>query len=105
MACPRKDDEVARASCFLLIHYNGTTLKQIPERIAALRKYNKPIVCNEDDKVGEQAAKAAQLSVENGVSYGLMLNDLNQYQPFEFKGAEDDAIFYKKMKELTSLGR
>lgn len=99
------DDEVARASCFLLIHYNGITLKQIPERIAALRKYNKPIVCNEDDKVGEQAATAARLSVENGASYGLMLKAVNQYQPFEFKGAEDDAVFYRKMKELTTVGR
>ena len=96
------DDEVARVSCFLLIHYNGTKLPQIPERIAALRKFNKPIVCNEDDKVGRQAAQALLLSVENGASYGLMLNELNQYQPFEFKGAADDRLFYNQLKELTS---
>ena len=53
----RLADEVARASDFLLIHFNGTGVGDIPERIAALRKFGKPIVCNEDDKVGGDSAR------------------------------------------------
>jgi CubicO group peptidase (beta-lactamase class C family) len=96
------DEPVCRASDFLLIHFNSTSLENIPRRIAALKKYNKPIVCNEDDKTGQEAARAAVLSVENGASWGLMLNDLNQYVPFEFKGAADDPAVYAKLKELTT---
>ena len=48
--------EIAEASDFLLIHFNSTKLDDIPARIAALKKYGKPIVCNEDDKVGAEAA-------------------------------------------------
>jgi hypothetical protein len=98
----RLPDSVARASDFLLIHFNGTPVEQIPARIAALKKHGKPIVCNEDDKTGEVAARAAELSVENGASWGLMLNDLNQYVPFTFKGSADDPIVYRKLQELTA---
>jgi hypothetical protein len=94
--------QVCEASDFLLIHFNGTAVKDIPARIGALRKYNKPIVCNEDDKIGSEAAQAARVSVENGASWGLMLKQLNQYEPFEFKGAGDDEVVYSKLKELTS---
>jgi hypothetical protein len=59
-------------------------------------------VCNEDDKKGAAAAQAAEQSVSNGASWGLMLNTLNQYAPFEFKGAADDPVVYRKLKELTS---
>ncbi len=65
-------DEVAKASDFLLIHFNTTKLEDIPARIAALKKYKKPIVCNEDDKVGADGAKAARLCVDGGASWGLM---------------------------------
>ena len=44
--------EVAEAADFLLPHWNGTKVEQIPARIAALKKFGKPIVCNEDDKTG-----------------------------------------------------
>jgi hypothetical protein len=98
----RLPDNVAEASDFLLIHFNNTRLEDIPSRIQALKKFNKPIVCNEDDKTGEDAAQAARLSVENGASWGLMLMRLNQYLPFEFKGAADDPIVYATLKELTS---
>ena len=50
-------DEVARASDFLLIHFNGTPVEDIPARIAALKKYGKPIVCNEDDKIGDESVQ------------------------------------------------
>ncbi|MHC4178682.1 MAG: hypothetical protein ACYSWU_14320 [Planctomycetota bacterium] len=97
----RLAEEVARASDFLLIHFNGVSLDDIPRRIKALKKFGKPIVCNEDDKQGKTAARAAELSVANGASWGLMLNDLNQYQPFVFRGAADDPIVYAKLKSLT----
>ncbi len=98
----RLDDEVARASDFLLIHFNGTDVEQIPDRVAALKKHAKPIVCNEDDKQGRQAARAAEASVANGASYGLMLSKLNQYVPFEFTGPRDDPAVYARLKQLTS---
>jgi hypothetical protein len=98
----RLPDRVAKASDFLLIHFNGVPLKAIPERIRELRKYGKPIVCNEDDKAGMEAAKAAELCVTHRASWGLMLEKLNQHFPFTFKGAEDDPIAYAKLKELTS---
>lgn len=93
---------VAEAGDFLLIHFNGTPVEEIPARIAALRKYGKPIVCNEDDKTGQTAARAAELCVENGASWGLMLNQLNQYQPFTFQGADDDPVVYARLRALTT---
>jgi CubicO group peptidase (beta-lactamase class C family) len=95
-------DEVARASDFLLIHYNSTKLDDIPKRIAALKKYNKPIVCNEDDKVGADGARAAELSVSNGASWGFMHNRVNQYFPLQFNGARDDPVVYATLKRLTT---
>jgi CubicO group peptidase (beta-lactamase class C family) len=97
----RLAEPVARASDFLLIHFNGTPLDAIPGRIAALKRFGKPIVCNEDNKLGTQAAKATELSVANGASWGLMLQELNQHLPFTFKGAADAPIIYAKLKELT----
>ena len=98
----RYPDRLAEAVDFLLIHFNGTNVEDIPDRIAALKKHGKPIVCNEDDKQGETAARAAELCVANGASWGLMLNTLNQYFPLEFHGAADDPVVYRKLKELTS---
>jgi len=98
----RLAEQVARASDFLLIHFNGTPLNAIPGRIAALRQFDKPIVCNEDAKTGEEGVAAAKLSVASGASWGLMLERTNQHFPFTFNGAADDAIVYAKLKELTS---
>lgn len=92
---------VAEAADFLLIHFNGVEVDDIPARIEALKHYGKPIVCNEDDKQADEAARAARLSVENGASWGLMLNDLNQYVPFEFQGGEDDPVVYATLRRLT----
>jgi len=97
----RLADEVAVESDFLLIHFNGTPVEKIPERIEALRKYGKPIVCNEDDKDHETSVKALVASVNNDCSWGLMLNDHNQYYPFRFFGYNDSPLIYSKMKELT----
>jgi len=63
-------EQVARASDFLLIHFNGTSLDAIPGLITALKRFGKPIVCNEDAKVGAQGAKAAELCVAGGASWG-----------------------------------
>jgi len=98
----RYPDELAEAVDFLLIHFNGTKVRDIPDRIAALRKHGKPIVCNEDDKQGHTAAQAAELCVANGASWGLMLSALNQYIPLEFHGSQDDPIVYRKLRQITS---
>ena len=98
----RMSDIVAQAADFILPHYNGTKLSDIPKRIKALKGFGKPIVCNEDDKTGPDAARAAQLSVEHGASWGYMNKTVNQYQPFEFNGHEDDVTMYRVLKQLTS---
>jgi hypothetical protein len=95
-------ESVARASDFLLVHFNSTRLEDIPKRIASLQRYEKPIVCNEDQKFGEQGAKAAELCVGNGASWGLMLERLNQHFPFTFQGAADDPVVYAVLKQLAS---
>lgn len=98
----RLPDNVCRASDFLLIHFNGTKLDDIPKRIEALKKYGKPIICNEDQKYGEQAAEAARLSVEHGASWGFMHDKINQHFPFHFKGADDDQKVYQMLQQLTT---
>jgi len=98
----KSDDSVAEASDFVLVHFNSTPVSQIPARLAALKKFGKPIVCNEDDKSGADAASAADACVAHGVSYGLMLEKLNQHYPFAFNGPADDPIFYAKLKALTT---
>jgi len=95
-------DSVARASDFLLIHYNNTPLRDIPHKIATLKKYGKPIVCNEDDKVGADGAKALELSVHSGASWGFMHEKHNQHFPFHFKGVADDAVVYSRLSQLTT---
>ncbi len=95
------DEKVARASDFLLVHFNSTRLQDIPKRIASLKRYSKPIVCNEDQKLGEQGAKAAELCIANGASWGLMLEKLNQHFPFTFQGAADDPLVYATLKRLA----
>ncbi len=97
----RLDAAVAEACDFLLIHFNGVPCEEIPGRIAALRGYGKPIVCNEDEKTGAEAARAARISVEHGASWGLMLVDHNQRFPFEFWGARDDPEAYAALAELS----
>lgn len=98
----RIPEPIAQASDFILIHFNGTSLEQIPGRIAALKHHGKPIVCNEDDKTGARGAEAARLCVANGASWGLMLQRLNQHFPFSFHGAVDDPTIYRTLSELTS---
>jgi hypothetical protein len=94
--------EIARAADFVLIHFNSIKLDEIPSRIAAFKSLGKPIVCNEDDKIGAAAAKAAELSVANGASWGFMFEKRNQHDPFTFQGAADDEQVYAAFKKLTA---
>lgn len=98
----RMDNLIAKEADFILIHFNGTKVEDIPKRIGALKKYNKPIVCNEDDKTGNEAVRALQACVDNGCSWGFMYNDLNQYEPFQFKGYNDERKVYDKFKQVTA---
>lgn len=93
--------EVAEAADFLTPHWNGTAVEDIPARVADLKKYGKPIVCNEDDRVGEQAVAALRATVGSGAGYGLMLKDRNQTYPFHFDGAADDEVFYAALRSIT----
>jgi hypothetical protein len=94
--------EVAEAADFLLPHWNGTKVGQIPARIGALRRFGKAVVCNEDDKTGGDAVAALRACVENGASYGLMLQERNQTFPFRFDGPADDPVFYAALRAQTT---
>ncbi|MFQ6048476.1 MAG: hypothetical protein ACE5K7_03845, partial [Phycisphaerae bacterium] len=99
------DARVAEAADFILIHFNSTPLEAIGDRIGALKRFGKPVVCNEDDKPGKDGARAAELCVANGASWGLMLSELNQYFPFRFNGHNDDPVIYATLKALTTPAR
>ncbi|MCP4452589.1 MAG: hypothetical protein GY809_14100 [Planctomycetes bacterium] len=98
----RMADAICDTADFILPHYNGTKLADIPKRISGLKRFGKPILCNEDDKTGPDAARAAELSVEQGASWGYMNKEVNQYYPFEFNGHQDDVTMYHTLKKLTS---
>jgi len=97
----RMDDLIAKEADFILIHFNGTKVEDIPGRVGVLKKYNKPIVCNEDDKTDNEAVRALKACVDNDCSWGFMYNDLNQYEPFEFNGYDDDRKVYDRFKQVT----
>ncbi len=96
------DNQVAAASDFILVHFNNVPVDSIPVRIKSLKKYNKPIVCNEDDKTGIKAVKAFRNSIQNKCSWGYMNAERNQYIPFDFSGAADDTLLYHAIKDITS---
>lgn len=93
--------EVAQACDFLTPHWNGTKVGEIAARLKDLNRYQKPVVCNEDDKQGRAAVAALEATVGNGAGYGLMLKDQNQTFPFRFHGAADDPVFYAALARLT----
>jgi hypothetical protein len=95
---------VAHAGDFTIIHFNNTETDAIPERIAASKTYGKPVVCNEDDKVGPVGAEAARLSIISGAGWGFMHSAQNQSAPFQFAGRDDDPYVYGALARLTSPG-
>jgi len=95
-------EEICKVADFLLPHFNSTPVAEIPARIQALKRFGKPIVCNEDDKTGAEAAAAGEACVANGASWGFMHDELNQHYPFTFGGVSDDAVVYAKLRELTT---
>lgn len=97
-------DILATAADFLLIHFNNTALDEYGTKIQSLKKYGKPIVCNEDNKIGKEGAAALALTVKNGAAYGYMNINLNQSLPFEFHGTADDPEVYDMYKNVTTPG-
>ena len=92
---------VAEAADFLLIHFNQTPVDSIPARVAALRSWGKPIVCNEDAKTGALGAAALAAAVAAGCSWGFMQDSLNQHLPFIFMGPADDPEVYQTFARLS----
>lgn len=97
----RMSAKIAEVADFILIHFNGTPVDEIPGRIEVLKRFGKPIVCNEDNKVGRKGALAAIQSLQNGASWGYMNNRVNQNEPFIFRGHGDDAVVYDMLKSFT----
>ena len=97
----RLPHQINSASSFLLLHFNSTPVSAIPKRIGAASKASKAIVCNEDDKTGEEAVAALTACVRGLCSWGYMNKEKNQYYPFEFRGAADDPPVYARLEELT----
>jgi hypothetical protein len=78
-------------------------LSEIPDSVKAIRRAypGKPILSNEDQRVGSAAAAATSASVQAGASYGLMLERKNQHYPFVFQGRSDDPVVYDRFVALT----
>lgn len=95
-------NDVANASDFLLVHFNNTPVAEYEARVAVLRQFGKPIVCNEDDKALSELPAAARRCIELRVSWGLMAEQLNQHFPFAFRGLEDAPDVYATMQHLTT---
>jgi hypothetical protein len=78
------DDNLAQASDFFVgsfqFRHSSRTYRA---RIAALRKYGKPIVCNEDAKVNEAGAAAAEICVTNGAFLGIDGRTRQSIVPFQ----------------------
>ena len=94
--------ELAKVVDFISIHFNGTPVDSIPARIKVLHKFNKPVICNEDNKTGITAVQALRASLENSCSWGYMNMKLNQYTPFEFNGIQDDSLLYNAFHDITT---
>lgn len=97
-------EDLANTADFLLIHFNTTSLDLYESRISDLKKFGKPIVSNEDDKLGVEGAAALALAVKNGSSWGYMGLLRNQYYPFEFLGIDDDPEVYRMFRNLSTPG-
>jgi hypothetical protein len=94
---------VGAVSDVITVHFNAVPTSDIPSRVKALRNAypTKPIVCNEDERIGAAAAAAASATVGAGASYGLMVEHVNQHWPFDFEGRTDDPKAYDRYLVLT----
>jgi len=101
MGSAMMDARIAEQADFILLHANSTRLDAYTARITDARRHGKPVVINEDDKVGPEGAEAARRAVEAGASWGLMHSRVNQYAPFAFHGPEDDLETYRMIGRLT----
>ena len=99
----RTTPRVAAASDLILVHFNDLSTSEIRSRVRDLRTANngKPIVCNEDGRTGSAAVSALMASVDEGASYGLMVERVNQHYPFYFRGRSDDAEAYDQYRALA----
>jgi hypothetical protein len=97
-------EPIATEADYVILHFNRTPLNLIPERVKQARAYGKPVLCNEDDKVGKVGAEAARLSISAGAGWGFMHIEKNQTVPFVFDGAKDDTVVYKMLQNLTTPG-
>lgn len=94
--------EVAEAADFITLHGNSSSPQKMAEGTRKCLEYGRPVIFNEDDKLGDEAASACEAVFNAGGSWGYMNSALNQYYPFKW-GIEpgDDQIVYDKMREIT----
>lgn len=95
------EKELAKAADFIMPHLNNAKVKDIAGPMAALKRYGKPVLCNEDDKLGSAGVEAAEVCVSQGCSWGFMHLKQNQHFPFRFEGAADDKAVYATIKALS----
>lgn len=89
---------------FITIHFNNSPLDGYQDKIQGLKKFGKPIICNEDDKLMKEGALALSFSVLNGCSWGYMNVQKNQAAPFEYLGAKDDTAVYQMFRNVATPG-
>ncbi len=98
----RTSHQVGNASDFILLQFSKIPAGQIQARVTSASKYVKAIVCNADEKTGDNAIASAQAAVDSLCSWGYSNVGKNQHAPFAFEGAKDDPALYAKLKELTT---
>lgn len=104
MGDARLVDSLAMTADYITIHFNSTSLEDYAQKIKDMKKWGKPVICNEDDKLAAAGASACLLSVLNGCGWGFMHSRLNQTIPFGFEGMADDSAVYSMMKNVASPG-
>ncbi len=93
--------KVIEACDFILIHLDETPVQRYKDRIDQLMYFHKPIICNKDDKIGEEGVKALTAAIKNKCSWGYVNKEVNQYFPVEYNGFADDTLVYSKIFELV----
>ena len=101
-----QDDGVARASDFRPHPFQLDSIEGNSEPRQRLEEVPaSPLSATKIKRRVNKPAKAAELSVANGASWGLMLEKLNQHFPFTFHGVADDPVVYATLKNLSSTPR